>query len=314
MKLLNVCKELENLTRVAYDIDALNDAGLHNAKQLVRTSEKIYRDQVKRIANVILTSKMKMVLVSGPSSSGKTTTSSIISQELLKKNVGSIVVSIDDFFINLEDTPLLPDGTPDCENITAVDVEAFNKFFVDLLTKHKAKMPKFNFFTHKREKWEDVTINDGDVLIVEGIHALNPLLIRSHQFASSTYKIYAFTNSVFTLGDKIIMNAQDLRLMRRTFRDAYTRGREPIHTLNGWDKVCEGEKLYVAPYKINANSVIETTHPYEILVYANYLLDLLIPYRNNEKAKKLINILKKLTPLAKEIIPCKSLLWEFVAN
>lgn len=314
MKILNVCKELEDMTCLAYNLKAIDDAGQNNAKKLVKISEKLYRDQIKKVASVVATSNMKLVLVSGPSSSGKTTTANIISQELIKKNVGSLVVSIDDFFVDLKDTPLLPNGQPDFENITAVDTEAFNKFITDLLTKNKAKMPRFNFKTHKRDRYEDVTINQNDVLIVEGIHALNPLLIRTHQFDSTTYKVYAFVNSIFISNAEIVVTSQDLRMMRRIFRDAYSRGREPIYTISNWDNVCEGEKLYITPYKVNANSMIDTTHPYEILVYAQYLVDLLLPYRNNEKAKHILNVLSKLTPLTKENIPNNSLLWEFVAN
>ena len=312
MKILNICKDLENLTKVSYDLDALNLASETNAKNLVKTSEKIYRDQVKEIASSIASKNIKMVLVAGPSSSGKTTTSNIISQELLKKHIGSIVVSIDDFFVNLEDTPLLPNGEPDFENITSVDCKAFNSFFTDLLTKQTAKMPHFNFFKHKRDGWEQVSINKGDVLIVEGIHALNPMLIQTHTFEANTYRVYAFTNSVFTLKNKIVLEPQGLRLMRRCYRDAFSRGREPIYTLNNWNNVCEGEKLYIAPYMCNADSIIDTAHPYEVLIYAQYLTKLLVPYRNNPLAKKLLSILTKLKPLDKKFVPANSLLWEFI--
>lgn len=314
MKILNVCKELEDMTSLAYNLKAIDNAGQNNAKKLIKISEKLYRDQIKKVASVVASSQMRLVLVSGPSSSGKTTTANIISQELVQKGIGSLVVSIDDFFVDLKDTPLLPNGEPDFENITAVDTESFNKFVSELLTKHKAKMPRFNFHTHKRDKYEEVEINPNDVLIVEGIHALNPLLIRTHQFDASTYKVYAFVNGMFVDNDKILITSKDLRLMRRVFRDAYSRGREPIYTINSWQNVCDGEKLYIAPYKANANSIIDTTHPYEILIYAHYLVDLLLPYRNNEKVKQILEVLGKLTPLKRELIPTNSLIWEFVAN
>lgn len=312
MKILNICKDLENLTKLSYDLDALNENCGTNAKNLIKTSEKIYRDQVKQIANSIMSKQIKMVLVSGPSSSGKTTTANIISKELLKKGIGSIVVSIDDFFVNIEDTPLLPDGSPDFENITSVDIDAFNTFFTELLTKHTAKMPHFNFFKHRRDSWEQISINKNDVLIVEGIHALNPTLIKSHEFDANTYKVYAFTNSVFISKNKIVITPQYLRLMRRCYRDAFSRGREPIYTLNNWGNVCDGEKLYISPYMCNADSIIDTTHPYEVLIYANYLVKLLTPYRNNPLAKNLLSVLSKLNHLDKKFVPQSSLLWEFI--
>lgn len=311
---MNTCKDIKNLTNLAYDLKTLDTMGKTDTKNLIKLCEKTYRNQIKTVANAVASNKMKLVLISGPSSSGKTTTANIISQELVKKGIGSLVVSIDDFFVDLEDTPLLPDGTPDCENITAVDVVTFNKFITELLTKHKAKMPRFNFRTHKRDKYEQVSINEGDVLIVEGIHALNPQLIHTHQFDSSTYKVYAFANSIFVHNRKVIVNCQDLRLMRRVFRDTYSRGREPLYTVSNWNKVCEGEKMYISPFKTNADCQIDTTHAYEILVYAQYLVDLLIPYQSNEQVKKMLDILKKLTPIKKEYIPNNSLIWEFVAN
>lgn len=312
MKILNICKDIENLTRVSYSLDVLNENCNSNSKNLIKTSEKIYRDQVKKISSSIISKGIRMVLVAGPSSSGKTTTANIISQELLKKNVGSIVVSIDDFFVNLEDTPLLPDGSPDFENITSVDIDAFNTFFSELLTKQTAKMPHFNFFKHKRDSWEQISINKGDVLIVEGIHALNPMLIKTHDFDAGTYRVYAFTNSIFTHKNKIVIEPQTLRLMRRCYRDAFSRGREPIYTLKNWANVCEGERLYIAPYMCNADSIIDTTHPYEVLIYANYLTRLLTPYRNNPLAKDLLSTLTKIGHLDKKSVPPSSLLWEFI--
>ena len=302
------------MTSTAYDIKTMDCAGQRNAKELIKFCEKNYRNQIKKVANTITSKKMKLILVSGPSSSGKTTTANIISQELLKKDIGSLVVSVDDFFVNLEDTPLLPDGSPDCENITAVDIVTFNNFITELLTTHKAKMPRYNFQTHKRDKYETVSINENDVLIVEGIHALNPQLIYTHQFDSSTYRIYAYVNSIFVDDHKVVVTSQDLRLMRRIFRDKFSRGREPSYTIHNWNNVCDGEKLYIFPFKSNADCAIDTTHPYELLIYANYLVELLTPYKNNKKIKSILDILSKLSPLTKDLIPANSLIWEFVAN
>ena len=125
-----------------FEIDKLNLLNEKEIKKLIITSEKMYFDQIKSLAKTIVKKKIKMVLLSGPSGSGKTTSSNLLAQELLKKKIGSLVVSIDDFFVDLKDTPLLPNGQPDFENITAVDTEAFNKFYSDLIKKGKAKMPR----------------------------------------------------------------------------------------------------------------------------------------------------------------------------
>ena len=122
-----------------FDINKINNLNDKEIQKLISTSEKMYFDQIRNLAKTIVKRKIKMVLISGPSGSGKTTSSNLLAKELLKKKIGSLVVSIDDFFVNLEDTPLLPNGKPDFESITAVDTEAFNKFYFDLLKKGKAK-------------------------------------------------------------------------------------------------------------------------------------------------------------------------------
>ena len=311
MKKLNLHKEFSDLARLCYNIDVINNS-LDNVTELVKISEKMYRDQIKQVVDTTANKGYKMILVSGPSSSGKTTTANFIGQELVKKNIGSLVVSIDDFFVDLADTPLLPDGTPDCENISAVDIATFNKFFSELLKKGKAKMPRFNFKKHKRDAWETVTLQEHDVLIVEGIHALNPALLLTNEFDNQIYKVYACTNSKFYKDDKIIIHERDLRLMRRTYRDAFTRGRLPIDTIKQWKNVCEGERTYISPYKTNADVFIDSTHPYEIMIYSNYLSELLLPYADNDETKRLLDIFKQVNKLSKDCIPHDSLLWEFL--
>jgi len=296
-----------------FDLEKINNLNEKDVKKLISTSEKMYYDQIKCLAKTIVKKGIKMVLISGPSGSGKTTSANFLAQELLKKKVGSLVVSIDDFFVNLEDTPLLPNGEPDFENITAVDTDTFNKFYADLLKKGKAKMPRFNFKKHKRDKWENVQISNNEVILVEGLHALNPKMIQSNEFADKICKVFLCVDSVFSVNKQTIVSEQDLRLMRRMYRDFYTRGRTLEETLKLWRPVCEGENLYVAPFKKEANVVIDTIHPYEILVYANYLLEPLSKIKNIETSK-LVGILKSLNNLDKKLVPHSSLLWEFLVN
>lgn len=304
--------EFADLERNSYDIAQLKKERKENLNKFIEYCENKYKSQIKDVAETLIKGKYKMLLVTGPSSSGKTTTANLISKELVKRGVGSIVVSIDDFFIDLKDTPLLSDGSYDLDNVTTVDIEEFNKFYMDLLKYNKATMPKYNFSKHKRDRWEKVCINPGDMLIVEGLHALNPALIKSNEFKSQTYKLYACTNSFFTEKDKLVLNEQDLRLFRRIHRDTLTRNYSPLKTINQWKHVCEGEKLYVAPFKKEADKIIDTTHAYELFVYAKCLNKLLMPYSADKSIQNIQYILSKFEPLDESVIPQSSLLNEFV--
>ena len=296
-----------------FDIDKINKIQDKDIKKFITTSEKTYYDQIKSLAYIVAKKKIKMILVSGPSGSGKTTSANLLAQELIKKKIGSVVVSIDDFFVNLEDTPLLPNGEPDFENITAVDVETFNKFYTDLLTKGKGKMPRFNFLTHKRHKWDNIEIDKDDVIIVEGLHALNPQLLKTNEFNKQILKVYLSVDSVYSIDNKTVINEQDLRLCRRMYRDLYTRGRALTETLYLWKSVCEGEEKYVKPFKREADVLIDTIHPYEIMLYANYLTKALMDL-NNKSLNNILEVLEQCKLLDKKNVPQNSLLWEFLVN
>jgi len=307
-------KEFNKLIKASYDIKQVNEQIKTNLETFVIACEKNYNAQVNEVANYIAKNKIKMLFVAGPSSAGKTTTSALISEQLIKKNIGSLVVSLDDFFVDLKDTPLLPDGLPDFDNFTTVDIKTFNKVFKDLMTKYTAKMPRYSFEKHKRDKWEAVEITDKDVVIIEGIHALNPNLLTTNEFDDKIAKLYICTNSVFTYNDKVIVNERDLRLMRRTYRDFYTRDSEPLETFKQWVHVCEGEDLYITPYRDQADFFIDTTRAYEVGLWANYFQNVCI-HSKHEKEVKLFNTkFKHVNKMNKDVIPENSLLWEFLVN
>ena len=314
MKNTKLNKEFSKLIKTSYDIKEVNEQIKIGLENFVIACEKNYNAQVMEVANYIAKNKIKMLFVAGPSSAGKTTTSSLISEQLVKKNLGSLVVSIDDFFVDLKDTPLLPDGLPDFDSFTTVDIKTFNKFFKDLMTKHKARMPRFSFEKHKRDKFETVEITDQDVVIIEGLHALNPNLLTTNEFDDKIAKLYICTNSVFTYKNKVVADERDIRLMRRTYRDFYTRDKSPMDTFNQWIHVCEGEDLYITPYRDEADFFIDTTRGYEIALWANYLQSLLVDFKKEKLVKEVINKFKHTTKISKDMIPEDSLLWEFLVN
>ncbi len=302
---------LHDYKKEIFDLEKINALAIKNPLKLIEDSEDFYHKQINDIVNNIVTNgKYKFVLLAGPSSSGKTTTSNLICKELAEHGFESLVVSLDDFYLDLETRPRLPNGDYDLENITALDLAYINQFVDDMFTKGEALMPEYNFKTGKREeKYKNIKLNTNTIVIMEGIHALNPIMFKKHNEAM--YRIYICVNSNFDYNDKIIMPAQKVRLMRRLIRDFLNRGASFEHTFSMWQNVLNGEDLYIKPYKNTADYLINSTHAYEPLMYAQKLLPLL-ENEKNEQARPLIEMLKKCEKLSTDLLPTNSLLHEFL--
>lgn len=295
----------------AFFLNEINEMSKLDKNLLVQMSEEMYHSQITELGDMITkNSDIKIILLAGPSSSGKTTTSLLISKELEKSGKKCLTVSLDDFFLDREQTPLLPNGNYDYENVTAIDLELFNEFIDKLLNEKKAYMPSYNFITGKKERQKLLVECDNETyVIIEGLHALNPVII--NQPKNTQFKVYLCPISDFVLGDDIVLSYNALRLLRRCIRDLNTRGRTIEETLDGWEEVCDGEKKYIDPYKNTANYSIDSTHMYEPLIYATELLPKLESC-NKETAKQLVLALSNCEKLDKNIIPKNSLLNEFV--
>lgn len=310
MRKIDLERRHGNIMKNSFDLSLINKEAKDNLTELIETSEYLYRSQVRHIVKELVEYKTRIVLLAGPSSAGKTTTSHLIRESLKAQGIDSFVVSLDDFFKNREDTPRLPDGKYDFESINAIDLEYLNKFVDDLLDKREAKMPVFDFLTGRRKpELIDVKLNDHTLVIFEGIHALNPTLIQNHD--EDIYKIYICINSNFFIGKQIIIPAKRLRQMRRLIRDYYHRGHSLSKTFELWGNVVRGEDMFIKPFKTTANYILDSTHMYEPLIYASYLAPLLKDMQE-EEAKELCLMLEKCGKLKKDVIPKDSLLNEFI--
>jgi len=281
-------------------------------KKLIEDSEELYHKQVDDVADeIVKNGEYKIILLAGPSSSGKTTTSNLLRKNLAKHGYESVVVSLDDFFVDRELTPRLPNGDYDYENITTLDLDYLNKFADDLFAKGKALMPTFNFITGRREKeYKNLELTNKTIVIMEGIHALNPILFKNHN--SQMYKIYICVNTNFEIDNQMLMPAQKVRLMRRLIRDINNRGMSLEDTFHVWTNVLAGEDIYIKPYKNTADYLINSTHAYEPLMYAYKLLPLLKKEGINNNTQPLINMLEKCEKLSPKLLPENSLLHEFL--
>ena len=315
LELLGIEKELGKVVKTCYDLEVVNRLVRECPEKLVKVSEKIVDDQIEAVVNHIMQGKFKFLLLSGPSSSGKTTTANFIIKKLKKRGRRAIRVSLDDFFIDLDKCEVLADGTVDKETINKIDLPCFAKFFKEIMKNNRAYKPVFDFVKDKRaSKPELIEIGEDDLVLVEGTHALNPELINVGKYASRVLKVYACVNSDFKIGKNIVINSRKIRLIRRMIRDLQTRGESVEGTVKYWDMVSKGEDKYVAPYKIKADFMIDTTHIYELAVYDKFVPSLLKPIKELEYADELLQVFGKSAHLSRKYVPKTSLLWEFLVD
>lgn len=315
MELLELEKQLGSVARTCYDLEVVNRFVKECPEKLVEISEKIVNDQIDNVVEHIVKGKYKFLFISGPSSSGKTTTSNIIISKLKKLGKRAIRVSLDDFFLDLDKFAVMSDGTVDMETITRIDLTCFNYFFNEIMKNNRAYKPVFDFVANKRKlEPEYVEIEDGDLVVVEGTHALNPELIDMGKYAKKVLKVYACVNSEFKLGRYLVINSRKIRLIRRMIRDVQTRGESIEATVKYWNTVARGEDKYIAPFKANADFIIDTTHIYELAVYDKFVPKLLEPVKHLVHAEELLQVFGKTGALSKRYVPQDSLLWEFLVK
>lgn len=297
-------------TIINYD-RVLEQAKAEPAK-FAKITEKKYFDSIQFAARKIADNidKKRIVLVTGPSASGKTTTSHILMQELEDRGIATIVISMDDFFVGRDLTPKLPNGEYDFESIEAVEINLFKECLDNLITKGKSSMPVFNFIKGIREdNAYDLTISEHTAIIIEGIHAFNPRII-SETMEGRVHRVYVCANSDFVGGEKTI-TCENLRFVRRMVRDFHHRGASVERTKQMWVNVRAGEEVNILPFKHLADFVIDTTHTYEPLLYKIELEKLA---KEDENAKPYLENFNSDTGFTKDIIDAHTVVWEFLTK
>ena len=301
--------------RLKVDLQQINQKVSENVYKLVGRGESAYKEQIDEATKHILNHGSRIVLVTGPSGAGKTTTSFKIKEQLEKAGTSVYVLNMDDFFRDLDTVPLREDGEPDMEGIVALDVECVRNCLNELLAQNKTKIPSFDFKTHKRKKhWRDVKIEGNEVVIMEGIHALNPQVYEGLD-ANKIFKIYVHCNTDFCLDNAVILEARELRLLRRIARDERTRHTPLSETLEMWAHVNAGEEKNIRPFKKDADFFLNSTHFYEPHLYKSLLLNQLENFtEDNTVIKKLLIKLKWFSFVDESFVPNDSLLREFIGD
>ena len=301
-------------------IGELNDAIVSDRSgELINLCESIQDYRLQKIAQQIIEKKdkIKIILLSGPSSSGKTTTSRKLSMYLKTMGLNPLPLSLDDYFFNREDTPLNENGKPDFESLRAIDIKLFNNQVEKLLKGNKVNAPTFDFVEGKKIFNRNLQMKENDILIVEGLHALSEDLLKEIP-KNKKFKIYISPLVYLNVDDDNRINLTDIRLLRRMVRDNRTRGYSPSKTLTVWSEVRDGEEKYVFPYQDHADVIFNTFLAYELAVLKVYAEPLLYRVKEDDPeyltAVRLIGLLDLILPLPSEDVPSLSILREFIGK
>ena len=290
-----------------------------NIKNLIMLEEALHEKKIAQIADKIAQKRdVKMVLIAGPSSSGKTTFAQRLGLQLKINGLKPVTISVDNYFVERPDTPKDENGEYDFENIEAIDLELFNNHLTALLNGETIECPEFDFSVGtKRYKGKTMHLAKDEILVIEGIHCLNDKLTAQIP-KENKYKVYISDLTVLNMDRLNRISTTDTRLIRRIVRDFQFRNYSASHTLNSWPKVNRGERKNIFPYQETADSIFNTSLIYEIAALKNIAMPLLqeIPKdkREHAEAVRLISILKYFEPIPSEYIPANSLLKEFLGG
>ncbi|MEF9969480.1 MAG: nucleoside kinase [Ruthenibacterium sp.] len=281
----------------------------------VQYCEDDYKMRIKAAVTDILHSGAKVVMLTGPSASGKTTTAHKLSAEVIARGGGSAVISLDNFFKNIEDYPRLSDGTVDYESVDALDINGINRALLALVRTGKTEIPDFDFCREQRRQGTiQVEVGDG-IVFIEGIHALNPrltALLPQH----SVYKIYAGMREEYSFHGQRILPTRDVRLARRMVRDIKFRGHGLEKTMAMWPAVCDGEDKNIKVFKPHADLLLDTSFSYEVNCLAPFVEEFEHGLPQNSKFEKQLQSLCQRFALCKTLdvtaMPEDSMLREFL--
>lgn len=321
-KLFNAFLEYTNMGKI---LDVTNAADLNevvttgNYNYLIQLAEARYNSQLSNVADIISKNKnIKVVLLAGPSSSGKTTTSKKLEIYLRAHGFRTHSISTDDYFLDLKDTPKKPNGDYDFESIRAVDTDLFNKQLLKLLNGEKVLLPEYNFILGSREyKKKYLQLKENDIIVIEGLHALNPELTLAIDDINK-FKIYISPLTQLNIDNHNRIHTSDTRRLRRIIRDNKYRGYNATETLKSWKNITEGEEEYVFPYQNDADVIINSALIYELGVLKTYAEPLLFSVSEEDEvypeAIRLINFLRNFLPIPSDDVPKDSVLREFIGG
>ncbi len=296
------------------NLEKINKMIVKDVEKVIKEAEEGYRNQLVKIANKVVKKKdLKIILISGPSCAGKTTSANLLKEILTNKGKKVISIEMDNFFKNLADRKILADGTPDYDSIDGVNLDQMQECFEKLFKNGTAMFPKYDFVNGVNMPNKKKYVFDKDTIIIfEGIHVLNPKLIE-HLDTDKIVKIYISNYCGYKHGDMEISTRQ-FRLCRRIIRDMIKRGVSPQGTLDMWGHICTAEHTYIVPFKKDADFEINSSHTYEMGLYKHYILDAVKEGLLSFDSLPWLKIFMSCKPINKDLLPETTLMNEFIAK
>lgn len=322
-KFLNVCLEGERWCELMHcetvaDLNQMVANG--KIRELIRVNEALHEKQFSRVADLICCSGAKAVMLSGPSSSGKTTSANRLATQLRVHGKNPVLISLDDYYIDRDKILPGPDGTVDLEHINTIDVDLFRMHLEKLLLGEDVLMPLFDFKEGKRQ-WHSkpMRMTDDSIIIVEGLHALNPRLLPKDIPAELVFKMYVSPLIPLNLDDHNRIPTSFIRLLRRIVRDYESRGASVQKTLSMWDSVRNGEKRWIYPYQENADIIFNSSTLYEPVILKRHIYPLLAAIQPEdscyEEVRGLVKVLNYVCAAdVDDEIPPTSIVREFIGG
>src|SRR5574339_1004080 len=302
------------------NVGALNNAiQSGRSDQIVLVSEAFHENNLARIANQVVSQliRSRIILIAGPSSAGKTTTSRRLTVQLLALGVSPFPLELDNYFLDRDETPLGEDGKPDFEAIEALDLALLAENLSRLTRGEEVQLPRYNFKTGSREAGELIRLRNGQPIILEGIHGMDPRLI-PQSLSSKAFRIYVSALTQLNLDRHNRVSTTDTRLIRRIVRDARERGYSATDTISHWESVRRGEKRHIFPFQENADVMFNSALVYELAVLRPLAEPLLrqVQFGTPEyiEAKRLLAFLEWFLPLELPSIPETSIVHEFLGG
>lgn len=300
------------------DLNSLVENG--KIRELIRVNEALHEKRFSQVADMVCQRGAQIVMLAGPSSSGKTTSANRLATQLRVHGKAPVLMGLDDYYIDRDKIAPGPDGTVDLEHIDTIDTELFRKNLRDLLNGKEVEIPTFNFLKGKREwKGHVMTLHENTVIIVEGLHALNPVLLPKKVEPGKIFKLYVSPLLPLNLDDHNRIPTSYLRLLRRTVRDYETRGSSVARTMAMWDSVRRGEKRWIFPYQEQADLIFNSSTLYELAVLKKHIYPLLAEVQPEEDCYEQVRGIVKILNYVLEAdvddeIPPTSLVREFIGG
>lgn len=302
--------------KYVFSLEQINRAAAICPHEFILDVEDNFKFEINNTVNLTLKSKRcKIIMIAGPSSSGKTTTAHMIKNRLRNMGYDSAIISLDDFFLGTDKVPLDKNGKKNFDSIDSIDVKKIRDCISELINEGISQIPIYDFSKMSPKKeFREVKISKDSIVIIEGIHALNPVLIPDIDPDYIT-KIYIDVKQGIDDYNGQVLSDVDIRFIRRVIRDFKHRSTSVDRTIDMWKSVCENADLYINPYKRMSNFTINTIHPYELCLFTvegcTLLNEIKMEERYSDYVKHILFGLKKFYPIDIKLVPEDSLLREF---